>query len=130
MQCVDANTCWHLLTMEKSGSNVGLMSRPGEKKKWGRARKVDSPMQAVAAHSLFSTPGKHDYLALTQPPPAPPSSQLKFVTEMSANGHLPVLESCISAIWCENKCHVLCSLPDEGLLKLHLNIKSLWRYSR
>lgn len=129
MQCVDANTCWHLLTMEKSGSNVGLMSRPGKKKNGGELAKWIHQCK-LWLHTLFSTPGKHDYLALTQPPPAPPSSQLKFVTEMSANGHLPVLESCISAIWCENKCHVLCSLPDEGLLKLHLNIKSLWRYSR
>lgn len=76
--------------------------------KKGRARRLDSPVQAATAHTLCSSPRESMVISPLVIVSPPPRSQLKFVAEMSTNGHPPVLRSCISVIWCEKK--ATCSL--------------------
>lgn len=72
------------------------------------------PVQAATAHTLLITPRKHGHLP-------PPRSQLKFVAEMSTNGHPPVLPSCISVIWCEKE-HMLPVLSPSVGLQSHVSV--------
>ena len=96
-QRADANAFWHCWQWKKSVSSVGLMSRPGRKKKVKRMSLLTGFTSASCecTESLFITTGRND-LPLSH---IPPRSQLKFVAEMST--------SCISVKWSEKRRHVL-----------------------